>query len=194
MIHRRHPRPNVVVSPKANGALPAREPFARDLAIQAVLDPGIRAVEYCHRVVHGGRVVDAGSLVVDRPDGRFLLDPACAHRSRGAADTETLDAGLEERGIRRIELAADAASREPRRGNARAIWSRRDFPVSHRIRSRILDALDELGPLTIAELESDIPLPTEVAASAFRLICDDLLETDLDAAPLGPSTMVRIRR
>jgi hypothetical protein len=192
MIRRRPLRLAIVVSPKANGALPAREPLARDLAIQAVLDPGIRAVEYCHRVVHGGIVVDARALVVDRPGGRFLLDVAGAHRPRGA--TQALDAGLEERGIRRIEIEADTVRREPRRGNARAIWAHRDFPVSHRTRSWILDELTECGPLPIAELERDIPSSTDVTASVYRLICDDLLEVDLDTGRLGPSTVVRIRR
>ncbi|MDA9522542.1 hypothetical protein XI06_20200 [Bradyrhizobium sp. CCBAU 11434] len=191
---RRHPRPNVVVSPKAKGALPAHGPLARDLAIQAVLDPSVHAVEYRHRVVHGGQVVDARSLVVDKPGGRFLLDLTGEHRSRGALETRILEAGLERDGIRRIEVAADTVRREPRRGNARAVWARRDFPVPHRIRSRLLDALTEHGPLTIAELENEVASSVDVEASVYRLICDNLIEIDLDAAPLGAATMVRIRR
>jgi hypothetical protein len=191
----RRPRAShVVISRKTTGAIPAHSPFARDLVVQSVLDPGVRRVEFLNQIVHDGVAVATRSIVVTRDDKRFLVDLVGSHSGRTPGQQQIVDLGLEALGIERIKVSPGAIKREPRHSNARLIWQHRGTAVSARDRSRIISYLSEHGPLVIGRLETDVDISIDMTTAVCALACDDLLEIDLDAAPLGRGTRVAIQR
>jgi hypothetical protein len=194
MIRRPRPPTHVVSTRKTTGAIPAGAPFTRDLVVQSVLDSGVRRVEFLNQIVHDGSAVAMRSIVVTRDDKRFLVDLVGSHPGRSAGEQQTIDLGLEALGIERIEVSPCAIRREPRFSNARLIWQHRGSAVSAKDRERIIAYLSEHGPRPIGRLEADVHVSMDMMTAVCALACDDFLEIDIDAAPLGRGTRVAIQR
>jgi hypothetical protein len=191
---RRSAHARVVTSSKARSAIPAAKRPQRDLVIQSLLDPSVRAVEFLHRVVHEGHAVETHSIVVHRDDGAFFLEVAGLSPERDPLQDRILDEGLKANNIHRMQVAPDELRREPRYSNARLIWQKRETPVSGRDRERILDHLAETGPLELGKLMADMETSIDIVAAVSALACDDAVDIDIDTVPLGRETIVRLRR
>ncbi|QOZ51577.1 hypothetical protein [Bradyrhizobium sp. CCBAU 53338] len=190
-IRRRTP---VVSTPKTKTAIPVPDTVRRDLVIQTALDPHVRSIQFMHQVVHGGRAVTVGSIIVHRDDGDYMMEVVGPSPLRTPADDETVDRGLTARGIRRREIAREDIRSEPRFGNARRIWECRNDRHSARDRHRILETLGERGPQTVGELDRLVVTESGALSVVCTLACENALELDIDNHQLGPKTLVRPRR
>jgi hypothetical protein len=194
MIRRPRSRAPVVTTRKTPSAVPVGAPFSRDLVLQSVLDPAVRRVEFLSQVVHDGSAVPIRSIVVTRDDKRFLVDLTGSSPARSAHEQRTVDRGLEALGIERIEMPPHAIRREPRFSNARMVWQHLGTPVSRRDRHRITTYLAQHGPTRIGLLEVEVDTSIDMITAVCALACDDVLEIDIDAAPLGRRTRVAVQR
>jgi hypothetical protein len=194
MIRRPRLPAHVLSTRKTPSAIPVGSPATRDIVFQSVLDPAVRRVEFLSRVVHEGSAVAVRSIVVTRDDKRFLVDLAGPHGFRGTREQETVDRGLEALGIERVEVSAQAIRREPRFSNARLVWQHHGTRVPRRDRERVVAYLSQHGPTSIGGLEVEIDTVIDMTTAVCALVCDDLLEIDIGAAPLGRSTRVAVQR
>jgi hypothetical protein len=195
LIHRPNRRrsPNFVNSPKCASAIPAATVLHRDLLIQSALDPHVRSIELVDAIRHCGRAASPRSIVLHRDDGRFMLDIDGTGVDRDSEDTCSLVSELLLQGISLLEIKSEEIRREPRFGNARRVWEFRDVDPTMRERDRILYRLDERGPQTVRELEM-LAASYDVLPAVCALACADVVEIDIDGAPIGPRTLVRARR
>lgn len=194
MIRRPRPPTHVVSTRKTPSAIPVGSPATRDIVLQSVLDPAVRRVEFLSRVVHEGSAVAVRSIVVTRDDKRFLVDLAGAHGSRSTREQETVDRGLGALGIELVEVSSKDIRREPRFSNARLVWQHHGTPVPRRDRQRIEAYLAQHGPTSIGGLEAEIDTAIDMTTAVCALVCDDLLEIDIGAGPLGNGTIVAMQR
>ena len=194
-IHRptRHRNSKFVNSPKCISAIPASTALHRDLLIQSALDAHVRSIEFVDEIRHRGRAASPRSIILNRDDGRFMLDILGADEATDAEHDEDPLETLQSRGISLLKISPEQIRRGPRFGNARRIWEFCNADPGVRQRERILDRLWDRGPQTIYELEL-FSNSYDVVPSLSALACADLVEIDIDSSPLGPRTLIRTRR
>lgn len=73
---------DLFVSAETATAIPARHPALRDALIQASLDPQVRSIAYVPSRSVVSEEVEPDAVVMQRDDGRFLLDVVPVRRSR----------------------------------------------------------------------------------------------------------------
>jgi hypothetical protein len=184
-------RSDLFLSAKTATAIPARHPALRDALIQASLDLEVRSIAYVASTSVASEQVELDAVVVQRDEGRFLLDVVPARRIRDVEKKGLAQIALTELGLKRIILTAEEIRREPRYTNARFIWSYREIPVPVGLRMRILQTLLDEGPMPLGELLKSIRSERDPAPAVMALACADLLYLDLVSQPLSPTTIVR---
>lgn len=187
--------PHLFSSAKTGASVPARHPALRDALVLASLDPAVRKISHV-ATAHVGSPqveVDLDAIILTRDDARLHLDVVPARRVRDL-DTEGLvQIALRELGLQQLVVTADDLRAEPRRTNARQVWSYKDRPVSVPLRLSILKVLADDGPMQLGALLETIRSGHDPSLAIMALACADALEIDLTSGPLGPSTMVRSR-
>ena len=181
------------VSAKAATAIPARHPALRDALIQASLDPQVRSIGYVAAAVVASEQGDLGAIVVQRDDGRFLLDVVPARRIRDLEDEGLALIALAELGLKPWLVSAEELRREPRYTNAKLVWSYNEHRVPIELRMRILQTLLDEEPMQLGRLVRSVRSDRDPSPAVMALVCADLLELDLISQPLGPTTIVRSR-
>jgi hypothetical protein len=182
---------DLFVSAKAATAIPARHPALRDALIQASLDPPVRSIAYIASTAVASEQVELDRVVIQRDEGRFLLDVVPARSIRDVEAKGLGQIGLTDLGLRRIILTAEEIRREPRYTNTRLVWSYRESPVPVGLRMLILQMLLDEGPMPLGELLKSIRSEHDPAPAVMALACADLLHLDLVSRPLSPTTIAR---
>jgi hypothetical protein len=129
-------------------------------------------------------------VVLDRADGRFLLRVYETRPRRSEDELARLIYAIERHGLRLLERDASEIRREPLFSNSRAVWSYARYHVSVTDRLRIGLALEDGEPQSLVELEERARPTCDVLAAVCALACEDLVRLNIDAAPLGPRTIV----
>lgn len=188
-----HRRPDLFVSAKSRSAIPLPDcALVEDALVQASLDPAVRSLAFVPAAGVPSAPVGCGIILVERDDGRFWLDVEAVRPLRTTYENRTIE-GLACEGLLPITLTSEEILREPRFANSRQVWSHRDHPVGFALRVRLLEIIDEEGPLRLGRLLTSIWSDRDPAPAVLALACADLLELDLVSRPLGPATMVRAR-
>ncbi|GAA0005951.1 hypothetical protein [Bradyrhizobium diazoefficiens] len=141
--------------------------------------------------VGDGSKVEMDVVMVVRDDGIFALDVVPA-RARITERHELVQRALRDLGHACLIVTAEDLDAEPARSNRDLVWSHRGRTVAVDRRLEILRILVDDGPLPLDRLLRGVS-GRDPAASVMALACADLLELDLESAPLGPSTEVRSR-
>jgi hypothetical protein len=182
---------DLFVSAKTATAIPVRHPALRDALIQASLDPLVRSIAYIASTAVTSEQVELDHVVIQRDEGRFLLDVVPARSVRDVEAKDLGQIGLTELGLRRIILTTEEIRREPRYTNTRLVWSYRESPVPVGLRMLILQMLLDEGPVPLGELLKNIRSDHDPAPAVMALACADLLHFDLVSRPLSPTTIAR---
>jgi hypothetical protein len=167
--------------------------LVRDALIQATLDPKIRSIDFVEGTSLGASQVDLDAIVVDRDDGRFILDVIPGRVLRGLEEAELAEMALRLLDLTPVVVSAADIRREPLFSNARQIWACSQRPIHIGMRLRILRTLSDEGPMSLDQLCSMVEGPQDLASSVFALACPDLIEIEIKTEPLGPATRVRLR-
>jgi len=186
-------RPDLFVSAKTATAIPARHPALRDALIQASLDPQVRSISYVASACVASEPVELDAVVVQRDDGRFLLDVVPARRIRDLEEEGLALIALARLGLKVLTLTAEEIRREPRYANSRLVWSYSGIAVPLGLRMRILQVLIDDGPMPLGQLLKSIRSDRDPTPAVMALACADLLTLDLVSQPLGPGTIARSR-
>ncbi|MEH2500265.1 hypothetical protein V1294_006744 [Bradyrhizobium sp. AZCC 1678] len=180
-------------SRKCKVAIPVRHILLRDALQQASLEPSVRAIRYRQTPDLHGTQASLTGVVIDRIDGDFLLVVCETRPRRSAEELVRLGSILERNGLRLLERDAFDIRREPLFSNARTVWSYERYHVPLNDRLRIAAVLAEDGPQSIIEIEERACPTCDIIAAVCAMACEDLLEFNIQEAPLGPSSMVRGR-
>ncbi len=186
-------RPDLFVSAKTATAIPARHPALREGLIQASLDPQVRSISFIASALVASEQVDLGAVVLERDDGRYLLDVVPARPIRDLEEDGLALTWIATLGLRTLTVTADDLRREPRYANARLVWSHNGVFVPIGLRMRILQVLIDDGPMAFGRLLAGVRSDRDPTPAVLALACADLLELDLLSGPLGPTTMVGSR-
>jgi hypothetical protein len=81
-------RSELFVSAKTAAAIPARHPALRDALIQASLDRLVQSIAYVPSASVVTERVKLDAIVLQRDDGRFLLDVVPARRIRSSEEQQ----------------------------------------------------------------------------------------------------------
>lgn len=186
-------RPDLFLSAKTSTAIPARCALLREALVQASLDPQVRSIEYVPSAVVAAEPVELDAIVLQRDDGRFVLDVVPARRVRDARNGGLAAAAIAELGLVPLTVTAQEIGREPRCANARLVWSCNGIRVPFDLRVRILQILTDDGPMRLGRLLATVRSERDPAPALMALACADIVELDLDSLPLGPMTLVGAR-
>lgn len=186
-------RQNLFVSAKTATPIPARHPALRDALIQASLDPQVRSIAYLASANVASEQVELDAVIVQRDDGRFLLDVIPARRIRDLEQEGLALIALSRLGLAPLTLTAEGIRLEPHFTNTRLVWSYRGIHVPIGLRLGILQILLDEGPMPLGELLKSIRSERDPAPAVMALACADLIILDLASQPLGPYTIVRSR-
>ncbi|WP_459591351.1 hypothetical protein [Bradyrhizobium diazoefficiens] len=163
--------------------------------MHASLDPAVREISYV-ATAHAGSPqvsVEIDAIILTREDGRLHLDVVPARRVRDL-DTEGLvQIALRELGLQQLVVTSEHLRAEPRKSNARLVWSYKDRSVAVPLRLSILKVLADEGPMHLGALLETIRSGHDPSPAIMALACADALAIDLTSGPLGPSTLVRSR-
>jgi hypothetical protein len=181
------------VSAKTTAAIPARHSVLLEALIQASLDPKVRSLSYLATAVVASEEIDLGAVVVQRDDGRFLLDVVEARRIRNLEDEGLALIALAELGLKPWVISAKSLRREPRYSNALFVWLYNGHIVAREQRKRILQALTDKGPIQLGQLERRVRSGGDPFPSIMALVCADLVELDLISQPITRTTIVKRR-
>jgi hypothetical protein len=184
---------SLFISAKTSVAIPTTCSLARDALIQATLDPQVRGIEFLAKAHVGASQVDLDATVIDRDDGRFVLDVVPARRVRDVEQEGLALIAYSRLGLSPITLTAADIEREPRFTNSRLVWSYRMHPVGISLRMRVLQILGDDAPMSLSRLLSAVRGDRDPSPAVMALACSDLIELDLVSRPIGPSTIVRTR-
>lgn len=187
--------PHLFSSAKTAAPVPARHNALREALVLASLDPAVRAISHVATADVGSPQVSVqiDAVVLTRDDARLHLDVVPARQVRDL-DTEGLvQIALRDLGLQQLVVTAEDLRAEPRRSNARLVWSYKDRTVAIPLRLSILKVLADEGPMTLGTLLETIRVGQDPSSAVMALACADLLELDLTSQPLGPSTIARSR-
>jgi hypothetical protein len=185
--------PDLLVSAKTATAIPARHPALRDALVQSSLDPAVRSISYFASTVVASEPVDLDAVVLQRDDGRYLLDVVPARKIRDIEAEGLALIAFSEQGLLTLTITAEDLKREPRYANSRLVWSYNGIVVPIGLRMNILQRLADDGPMQIGRLLKGVRSDRDPTPAVLALACADLLELDLLSRPLGPTTMVGVR-
>jgi hypothetical protein len=185
--------PNLFVSSKTATAIPTRHPALQDALIQASLDPAVRSIGYIATAAVGSEQVDLGAIVVQRDDGRFLLDVVPARPIRDLEDEGLSLIALGELGLKTLIISARQLFREPRCTNARFVWLYHRQRVPRELRNRILRVLRDKESMQLGELERRVRSDRDPSNDVMALVCAGELELDLISQPVQQTTLVKSR-
>ncbi|MCK1365178.1 hypothetical protein [Bradyrhizobium sp. 62] len=185
--------PDLFVSAKTATAIPARHPALREALVQSSLDPAVRSIIYIPSTVVASEPVDLDAVILQRDDGRYLLDVVPARKIRDIEDEGLALIAFSEQGLLTLTVTAEDLRREPRYANARLVWSYNGILVPIGLRMGILQLLVDDGPMQLGRLLKGIRTDRDPTPAVLALACADLLELDLLSRPLGPATMVGAR-
>jgi hypothetical protein len=179
------------VSAKTTRAIPVRCALFEDALVQASLDPQVRAIEPFPRSALSPWPREPAVVLV-HVNGRFVLrvEEATTHSADAMVPSEFRTDGPQ---LPEIVVTEEFLRTEPRCSNNRLVWSYRRRRVSAGLRFQIIQTLIEDGPMTLAELTAVVRIIGNSCAAVLALACADLVELDLGAAPLGPTTIARYR-
>ncbi|MFK4522945.1 hypothetical protein ABIF90_000926 [Bradyrhizobium japonicum] len=183
-------RTDLFVSAKTTVPIPAQHSAVRDALIQASLDRQVHSIVLVPSVSVAGDQIKLNAVVLQRGDGRFLLDVVPARPIRTFEDQQLEQLALAELGLKTIVLTVDEIRREPRYTNGRLVWSYRQSTVPVGLRLRILLTLRDEGPMLLGDLLKSIQGDVDPAPAVMALACANLVELDLVSRPLGPATVV----
>jgi hypothetical protein len=186
-------RSDLFVSAKTSAPIPARSGLLREALVQASLDPPVRSIEYVGSAVVASRPIELGAIVLERNDGRFLLDVVPARRVRDLEEEGLVLIALGRLDLKTLTLTSAEIRKEPLFTNANAVWRYRMHPVGIAMRLKVLTLLQEEGPLRLGCLLARIHAVRDPAPAVMALACSDLIELDLVSQPLGPATTARSR-
>ena len=147
---------SLFISSKTTVAIPAPCALVPDALIQATLDPSVRAIEFLAQAHVGASQVDLDAIVIDRDDGRFVLDVVPARPVRDVEIEGLVLIALAELDLTPLVLTAADIEREPRFANSRLVWSYRLAPVGITLRMRVLQILADDGPMSLSRLLSAV--------------------------------------
>lgn len=181
------------VSAKTCTAIPTRCAHLRDALVQASLDPAVRSVEFIAAARVGAAQVDLNAIILERDDGRYLLDVVPARPLRDAGHDGLALIALEELGLPSIVLTTAEIQREPRFANSRLVWSYRSHAVGISLRMHILQVLSDDGPMMLGNLLDAVRSDRDPIPAIMALACANMIELDLVSQPLGPATIARSR-
>lgn len=191
----RLPQVGRLVLVKCGGSVvPIRHHLMRDALVQAALDPAIRSIEYLPTIPTTPPKWDADAIVIERDGCRRHLDIVEARPPRPIAQRLMVAQALLDLGLRPLVRTESDIMREPRCANARTVFEYAGQPVDVGLRLQILGALTDDGAMPLGELVSRLRSYRDPAMAVMSLACSDIIELDLDATPLGPRTMTRLRQ
>jgi hypothetical protein len=174
----KHPT-SLFVSFKASRAIPVRSPLRRDFMIQSTLDAGVRAIEYHPMVVLDDDVIRTDAIVVDRDDGRYVIDFVDARPLDDPHAEGLLQIGFEQRCSGIMAVTAADVGIEPRLSAARQVWSHVGMTVTTDDRAEVLDALDREGPVPLRSLQVLAATRRDPAQVVYALACEGSVSIDL---------------
>jgi len=181
------------VSAKVTTAIPVTHPAIREALILLSLDPKVVSIDYVASTVVASEHIDLGAIIVQRDNGRFLLDVAPGRPIRTIEDEGLVQIALDHIGIKPWIISAKWLQREPRYSNALFVWSYHGHPVPTEQRKRILGALASKQSIELGQLERKVRSGPAPFHSIMSLACADLIELDLTSMPLQRSTLVKYR-
>jgi hypothetical protein len=181
---------DLFVSAKTANPIPARHPALRDALIQASLDRQVRSIAYIASALVAPKRFKLDAVVVQRDDGRFLLDVVPARRIRISQEQRSAQLALTELDITPMILTAEDIRCEPRYANTRLVWSHRESPVPVGLRMRALQTLLDEGAMPLGELLKSIRSEVDPVPAILALACANLVYLDLVSQPLSPTTVV----
>jgi hypothetical protein len=192
MLSLRHmPDGSLFISSKTATAIPTGCALVRDALIQATLDPLVRSIEFVASARVQSEPVELNAIVLGRDDGRYLLDVVPARPLRDIEREGLALIALADLGLRPLTLTAADIQREPRFANSRLVWQYRLHPVGLSMRMRVLQILNDDGPMSLGRLLSSIRADRDPTPAVMAMACSALIDLDLVSRPLGPATLVR---
>ncbi|MHC2676989.1 hypothetical protein ACVI1J_009152 [Bradyrhizobium diazoefficiens] len=183
------------VSVKCGGlVVPLRHPLVRDALVQAALDPAVRSIEYLPTIPTTPTTWGVDAIAIESDDGRYYLDIVEARPRRSIAQKLIVAQALLDLGLRPLVRTETEVLREPRCSNARTVFEYAGRPIDLGLRMQILGALTHDGAMPLGELLSRLQSYRDPVTAVMSLACHDLIELDLVSTPLGPHTMMRLRK
>jgi hypothetical protein len=137
--------------------------------------------------------VDLDAIVVQRDDGRFLLDVVEARRIRNLEDEGLALIAIAELGLKPWVITAKELRREPRYTNAQYVWLYNGHRVPRELRKRILRALVAKESMQLGELERSVRSDRDPSNDVLALVCSGELELDMTSQPIQLTTIVKSR-
>ncbi|MGA2999557.1 hypothetical protein [Bradyrhizobium sp.] len=153
----------------------------------------VRSIEFIAAARVGATSIDLNAIVLERDDGRYLLDVVPARPLRDVEYDGLALIALEELGLPSIVLTAADIQKEPRFANSRLAWSYRLHPVGISMRMHILQVLSDDGPMMLGNLLDAVRSDRDPIPAIMALACANLIELDLVSQALGPATIARSR-
>jgi hypothetical protein len=181
------------LSAKVTIPIPVTHPAIREALIIFSLDPMVRSIDYVASAVVASETINLGAIIVQRDNGRFLLDVVPGRPIRTIEDEGLVQIAVEKLGIKPWLISAKWLRREPRYSNALFVWSYHGHPVPTEQRKRILGALTSRHPIELEQLERKVRSGRDPFHSIMSLACADLIELDLISQPLMSTTNVKRR-
>jgi hypothetical protein len=181
---------HLFLSAKTATAIPVRHPALLEALIQASLDHKVRSIAYIASARIASGLVNLDAIVLQRDDGRFLLDVVPARRIPTSASQRAAQMALAELGLRSMVLTTEDIRREPRYANTRLVWSHRETPVPVGLRMHALQTLLDNGPMPLGELLKSVRSKVDPVPAVMALACANLVHLDLVSQALSPTTIV----
>lgn len=158
--------------------------------IQATLDPSVRRIEYHPMIVIDDRAIGTEAIVVDRDDGKYVIDFVDARPPQDPQGEGVLQIGFDRCCSGIIAVTAADMGREPLLSAAREVWHYADVSLHAGDRAQVLEALDEEGPLPLRALHGLVATRRDPVHIVYALACEGSLAIDLRAG-LDGRTIVR---
>jgi hypothetical protein len=185
----RHSRPDHFVSAKTDRPVPARNPQLREALVRASLDPSVRSIGYVASADVEAVPVELDAVTIVRDGGeRYFLDVVAARPVRDIDEEGLVLVALDRLGLRPLTIGPEDLAAEPVRSNCRAVWSYNGRAVPVGLRLRVLETLEQEGPMSLGLLLENVRSDHDPAPAVMALACADALELDLTSRPLGPAT------
>lgn len=187
-------RAELFVSAKTVTAIPVVSGLLHDSLVAATLDPAVRKIGLVPPALGRQAPVGRRAIVIERDDGSFVLDVRPERPSEGIGETaDHVAAAARLLGLPLLTVSEADIRREPRFTNSRLVWDYRTQPVPIGLRLQVLQLLADEGPMPLRRLLPAIRTSADPVAAVLALACQDIVDLDLLSAPIGPSTIARVR-
>lgn len=175
-------------SVKTMKPVPMDDPETEKALIHLTLDRNVTAIDYFEQIQTGDAMINADAIFIRDHRGRHLLD---IESKRISAQVARL---AKELLIPLRTISKANLLEEPRSSNESEVWAHRGHAVPVHFRMQIVAELGRKRALRMSELEAAIVGFKSIRPSILALACAGVVQIDLDAAPLGPGSMVRSER